>query len=749
MANEQVDGQMNDRANGRPSDLASDQVGNSATSQANDQVIEQQSLLSGEALAEATGDPAARIEALRREIEHNSYLYYAKDAPAISDAAFDSLMHELRALEAAHPELIDPSSPTQRVGGYVGEQFAPIQHERRMYSLDDAMGSEELDEWLARVKEFFGTIPELVCELKIDGSSVAFTYEGGRLIRAATRGDGTTGEDITVNVRTVKDVPLRLHDGALSGIRDADASIELRGECYMPKTSFEALNAAAEANGKQPFANPRNAAAGSLRQKDPQITAHRDLSTFVYAVGDERKLAAETQWDLLKWLGEAGFHVNPDIALVTSVEEVHEFCRKSLERRDALPYDIDGVVVKVNSFAQQEAMGYTARAPRWAIAFKFPPEEKTTLLRDITVQVGRTGKLTPVAEMDPVLVAGSTVARATLHNEDEVLRKDVRVGDTVIVRKAGDVIPEVLGPVLSLRPGNAQPWSMPKECPSCGSPVVREDGEADYRCISIDCPAQALERLLHWVSRGAMDIDGMGEEIVRRLVESGRVSDVADYYTLDEVELAQLQTGRTNKEGEPICLGQTIAKKLVAAIDESRTRPFARPLFGLGMRHVGKTMAETLARAFPSMDALMAATEEQLAAVDGVGPKIAHSTYLFLRTPDNVQVIERLAKHGVRLADDVEAQAADALPQTLEGLTFVLTGSLTQSGMKRDEAGAALKARGAKVSGSVSKKTSFVVAGEAAGSKYDKAVALGVPVLDEAALLHIIETGEVPTADGE
>ena len=749
MANEQVDGQMNDRATGRPGDEAGGQVGNSATSQANDQVVEQQSLLSGEVLAEATGDPAARIEALRREIEHNSYLYYAKDAPAISDAAFDSLMHELRALEAAHPELIDPSSPTQRVGGYVGEQFAPIQHERRMYSLDDAMGSEELDEWLARVKEFFGTIPELVCELKIDGSSVAFTYEGGRLIRAATRGDGTTGEDITVNVRTVKDVPLRLHDGALSGIRDADASIELRGECYMPKTSFEALNAAAEANGKQPFANPRNAAAGSLRQKDPQITAHRDLSTFVYAVGDERKLAAETQWDLLKWLGEAGFHVNPDIALVTSAEEVHEFCRKSLERRDALPYDIDGVVVKVNSFAQQEAMGYTARAPRWAIAFKFPPEEKTTLLRDITVQVGRTGKLTPVAEMDPVLVAGSTVARATLHNEDEVLRKDVRVGDTVIVRKAGDVIPEVLGPVLSLRPGNAQPWSMPKECPSCGSPVVREDGEADYRCISIDCPAQALERLLHWVSRGAMDIDGMGEEIVRRLVESGRVSDVADYYTLDEVELAQLQTGRTNKEGEPICLGQTIAKKLVAAIDESRTRPFARPLFGLGMRHVGKTMAETLARAFPNMDALMAATEEQLAAVDGVGPKIAHSTYLFLRTPDNVQVIERLAKHGVRLADDVEAQAADALPQTLEGLTFVLTGSLTQSGMKRDEAGAALKARGAKVSGSVSKKTSFVVAGEAAGSKYDKAVALGVPVLDEAALLRIIETGEVPTADGE
>lgn len=716
---------------------------------ADEQAKEQQSLLSEKALAEATSDPAARIEALRREIEHNSYLYYAKDAPAISDAAFDSLMHELRALEAAHPELIDPSSPTQRVGGYVGDQFAPIQHERRMYSLDDAMGAEELDEWLDRVREFFGSIPELVCELKIDGSSVAFTYENGRLMRAATRGDGTTGEDITVNVRTVKDVPLRLRADAADGIRDAGVPIELRGECYMPKASFEALNASAEANGKQPFANPRNAAAGSLRQKDPQITAHRDLSTFVYAVGDERKLAAETQWDLLQWLGRAGFHVNPDIALVHSAEEVHEFCRKSLERRDALPYDIDGVVVKVNSFAQQEAMGYTARAPRWAIAFKFPPEEKTTLLRDITVQVGRTGKLTPVAEMDPVLVAGSTVARATLHNEDEVRRKDVRVGDTVIVRKAGDVIPEVLGPVESLRPADAVPWSMPAVCPSCGSPVVREEGEADYRCISIDCPAQALERLLHWASRGAMDIDGMGEEVVRRLVESGRVSDVADYYTLDEVELAQLDMGRTNKEGEPIRLGHTVAKKLVAAIDESRTRPFARPLFGLGMRHVGKTMAETLARAFPSMEALMAASEEELAAVDGVGPKIAHSAYLFLRTPDNVQVIERLTKHGVRLADDADAEAADALPQTLEGLTFVLTGSLTQSGMKRDEAGAALKARGAKVSGSVSKKTSFVVAGEAAGSKYDKAVALGVPVLDEAALLHIIETGEAPTADVE
>lgn len=708
---------------------------------------EQQNLFSGEELAAQTSDLAARIEALRREIEHNSYLYYALDAPAISDGAFDSLMHELRALEAKHPELIDPSSPTQRVGGYVGEQFAPIQHERRMYSLDDAMDAGELDEWLGRVEDFFGEIPPLVCELKIDGSSVAFTFENGRLLKAATRGDGTTGEDITVNVRTVRDVPLRLRDEALSAIRDTEEPIELRGECYMPKSSFESLNAAAEANGKSGFANPRNAAAGSLRQKDPQVTAHRDLSTFVYAVGDERKLALDTQWDLLQWLKRAGFHVNPDIELVHSAEEVHAFCERSLERRNALPYEIDGVVVKVNSFAQQEAMGYTARAPRWAIAFKFPPEEKTTLLRDITVQVGRTGKLTPVAELDPVRVAGSTVARATLHNEDEVRRKDVRVGDTIIVRKAGDVIPEILGPVLSLRPADAQPWEMPRVCPSCQSPVVREEGEVDYRCISIDCPAQAAERLIHWASRGAMDIDGMGEEIIGRLIESGRVTDVADYYTLDVVELSMLDMGRVNKDGAPIRLGETVAKKLMAAIDESRTRPLARPLFGLGIRHVGKTMAEALAAAFPSIDALMAASEEELAAVEGVGPKIARCVYLFFRTPDNVAVIDRLRKHGVSLEDDVQAAEEDALPQTLAGLTFVLTGSFTQSGMTRDEAGAALKARGAKVSGSVSKKTSYVVAGEAAGSKYDKAIALGVPVLDEDALLHILETGEVPAGE--
>ncbi|MEY8405853.1 NAD-dependent DNA ligase LigA [Adlercreutzia muris] len=699
------------------------------------------------ALAAAASDPAARAAALRREIEHHSYQYYALDNPTISDAAFDSLMGELREIEAAHPELVTPASPTQRVGGYVGEQFAPVVHERRMYSLDNAMDLDELDAWLGRVEEACGgVLPPLCCELKIDGSSIALTYEDGLLVRAATRGDGTTGEDVTVNMRTVRDVPLRLREGALAAITPGTDALELRGEVYMPKKSFEVLNAAAVTEGRPPFANPRNAAAGSLRQKDARVTQGRDLSTFMYAIADEGALDIAGQWELLQWLREAGFHVNPDVRLCESAEEVRAFCEEAVRRRDTLPYEIDGVVVKVNAFARQAAMGFTARAPRWAIAFKFPPEEKTTQLLDITVQVGRTGALTPVAELEPVVVAGSTVARATLHNLDEVHRKDVRVGDTVIVRKAGDVIPEVLGPVLALRSPEARIWEMPSACPSCGSPVVRDEGEVAFRCISIDCPAQALERLLHWASRGALDIDGMGEEIVSRLVESGRVADVADYYSLSEDELAALDMGRVNKEGEPIRLGHTVAKKLVAAIEASKGRPFARMLFGLGIRHVGKTTAELLADAFPSLEALAAAGEDDLAEINGVGPKMAHGIWLFFRTPDNVSVIERLRAAGVTMAAEV-MEVGEAVPQVLAGLTFVLTGTLAASGMTRDEAGARLKAMGAKVSGSVSKKTSFVVAGESAGSKYDKAVALGVPVLDEAALLHLLETGEVPRVE--
>lgn len=711
--------------------------------------VEQGSLLDAEMLAETASDPAARAEALRREIEHHSYRYYALDAPEITDAAFDSLMRELRELERVHPELVTPASPTQRVGGYVGEQFAAVRHERRMYSLDNAMDLDELDAWMERVEQAVGSLPPLCCELKIDGSSIALTYRDGVLVRAATRGDGTTGEDVTANMRTVRDVPLRLREQALGGIL-SPGGIELRGEVYMPKASFDALNAAAEAEGRAPFANPRNAAAGSLRQKDASVTGSRDLSTFMYAVADQGALRAGGQWELLEWLRAAGFHVNPDVRRCTKAQEVRDFCTRAVERRDELPYEIDGVVVKVDSFALQRELGFTARAPRWAIAFKFPPEEKTTLLRDITVQVGRTGVLTPVAELAPVPVAGSVVARATLHNLDEVRRKDVRVGDTVIVRKAGDVIPEVLGAVPSLRPADARPWDMPERCPSCGSPIIREEGEVAFRCISIDCPAQAHERLLHWASRGALDIDGMGEEIVARLVEAGRLSDVADFYTMTEEELAALDMGRVSKDGGAIRLGHIVAAKLVAAIDASRSRGFARTLFGLGIRHIGKTTAEALAAAYRSMDALSQASEEELAEVEGIGPKIARSLWVFLRTPDNVAVIERLRAAGVALEDALPAAGEDAADdphaRALAGLTFVLTGTLAESGLTRDEAGARLKAMGAKVSGSVSKKTSFVVAGEAAGSKYDKALSLGVPVLNEMQLLDILETGLIPEA---
>lgn len=687
-------------------------------------------------------DAASRIEALRDEIERHTYLYYALDAPEITDAAFDSLMRELRELEHEHPDLVTPESPTQRVGGYVGEQFRPVTHQERMYSLDNAMDVDELERWIDGVVDAVGDIPPLCCELKIDGSSIALSYEDGRLVRAATRGDGTTGEDITANIRAVKDVPLRLRPDSSQAMTDPGEAIELRGEVYMPKKSFDALNLAAEAEGKAPFANPRNAAAGSIRQKDPSVTAMRDLSTFIYAVADSAALRIDSQWGLLEWLRTAGFHVNPDVALCTTKQEVFDFCAESLERRGDLPYEIDGVVVKVDSFDVQQRMGFTSRAPRWAIAYKFPPEEKTTVMHDITVQVGRTGVLTPVAELDPVYVAGSTVSRATLHNSDEVHRKDVRIGDTVIVRKAGDVIPEVVGPILALRPDDAMVWQEPKTCPSCGMPVVREEGESALRCISIDCPAQALERLLHWVSREAMDIDGMGEEIVGRLVELGRLSDVADFYTLTEDELANLDTGHLNKDGRPFKLGRTIATKLVAAIEESKSREFHRVLNGLGMRHVGKNTAKQIVEVYPSMDALAAASEEDLLGVHGIGEKVARGIWKFLRTPDNVDVIERLGRAGVAMSASPSEEAPGEKP--LSGLTFVLTGSLSGLGMTRTEASEALEALGAKTSGSVSSKTSYLIAGEAAGSKYDKAVKLGVPVLDEDALRDILDTGQPP-----
>lgn len=696
---------------------------------------------------------AARAAGLNRILNHAAYAYYALDNPELTDAEFDRLLIELQQLEAAYPELVTEDSYTQRVGGYVSEQFEPVQHAARMYSMDDAMNLEELDAWLSRTDEALGASPTnpvaYTCELKIDGLGVALTYRDGQFVRAATRGDGSTGENVTANVLTISDVPREL---ALAGLeqvenRGLNQSIEVRGEVYMPKHSFIRLNEDADAAGKQPFANPRNAAAGSLRQKDPKITAHRDLETFIYAVADEGPLDVHSQWEFLNWLRSCGFNVNPHARRCLSAQEVHDFCAQALEQRGDLNYDIDGVVVKVDSFASQEALGFTSRAPRWAIAFKFPPEEKQTVLREIRIQVGRTGVLTPVAEFDPVTVAGSTIARATLHNLDEIRRKNVREGDTIIVHKAGDVIPEVVGPVLSLRPADAVEFQMPATCPSCGSPVIQEEGEVAFRCVSIDCPAQAVERLIHWGSRKAMDIDGLGDELINRMVEEGVLSDVADFYDkLTEEVLASMPTGRVydtdtadHLSGDSIPVGHTIAKKVMAKVEESKTRGLGRVLFGIGMRHVGANVAELLAQEFGSIQALATAPVEKIAEIPGIGPKIAESVHEFFSIPENVAVIERLRQAGVMLEEE---KPENELPQTLAGLTFVLTGTLEH--FTRDEAGAQLKAMGAKVSGSVSKKTSFVVAGEAAGSKLTKAESLGVPVLDEAALQQILETGQVP-----
>lgn len=696
---------------------------------------------------------AARAAELNRILNHAAYAYYALDNPELTDAEFDRLLIELQQLEAANPELVTEDSYTQRVGGYVSEQFEPVQHAARMYSMDDAMNLEELDAWLSRTDEALGASPTnpvaYTCELKIDGLGVALTYRDGQFVRAATRGDGSTGENVTANVLTISDVPRELAHAGLEQVenRGLNQSIEVRGEVYMPKHSFIRLNEDADAAGKQPFANPRNAAAGSLRQKDPKITAHRDLETFIYAVADESPLDVHSQWEFLNWLRSCGFNVNPHARRCLSAQEVHDFCAQALEQRGDLNYDIDGVVVKVDSFASQEALGFTSRAPRWAIAFKFPPEEKQTVLREIRIQVGRTGVLTPVAEFDPVTVAGSTIARATLHNLDEIRRKNVREGDTIIVHKAGDVIPEVVGPVLSLRPADAVEFQMPATCPSCGSPVIQEEGEVAFRCVSIDCPAQAVERLIHWGSRKAMDIDGLGDELINRMAEEGVLSDVADFYDkLTEETLASMPTGRVydtdtadHLSGDSIPVGHTIAKKVMAQVEESKTRGLGRVLFGIGMRHVGANVAELLAQEFGSIQALATAPVEKIAEIPGIGPKIAESVHEFFSIPENVAVVERLRQAGVVLEEE---KSENELPQTLAGLTFVLTGTLEH--FTRDEAGAQLKAMGAKVSGSVSKKTSFVVAGEAAGSKLTKAESLGVPVLDEAALQHILETGHVP-----
>ena len=712
--------------------------------------------LMDDAPADAPVDAVERVNELRATLQRARDQYYLEDAPELPDAVYDSLNRELADLENRYPLLKTVDSPTQTVGGGVAEQFAPAQHQHRMYSLDDAMDLDELDEWLARTREAVGHSLSYCCELKIDGSSIALTYDRGTLVRAATRGDGSVGENVTANILQVKDVPRHL--SIESGAMGFSQPIEVRGEVYMPRSSFERLNDAislendeimlynaeidaGERTGrklalKKSFANCRNAAAGSLRQKDSSVTAQRDLATFIYAIAETTQLGVTSQHEFLEWLRTAGFMVNPNIRVVDSEAAVHEFCKNALEHRGDLDYDIDGVVVKVDDFAIQAELGFTAKAPRWAIAFKFPPEEKTTILRNVAVQVGRTGVLTPVAEFDPTTVDGSVVSRATLHNYDELARKDVRIGDTIIIHKAGDVIPEVVGAVLSLRPSEARIPQVPVTCPSCGSPVLR-DG-AFLRCDSAECPAQLQTRLEHWVSRGAMDIDGLGTKIIENLVASGLVKDAVDFYKLDVATLAEVSTGDEKKDGSPRVFGTRNATKAIEQIEASKQRPFESVLFAIGIRNIGKTTAEALARAFKTMDALMEASEVQLCQVDGIGEVVAQGVEEFFDTKDNRDFIERLREVGLQMAID----ESDAKPQTLAGLTFVLTGSLEH--YDRATAEELLRAYGAKASGSVSKKTSYVVAGPGAGSKLRKAEELGVPVLDEDALVKIIETGEVP-----
>jgi len=657
------------------------------------------------------------VEELREQINHHAYRYYVLDDPEVSDAEYDELLRELQALESEFPELITPDSPTQRVGGAPSDLFAPVQHRSRMLSLDNVFSQEELEAWGRRVERLIGSGARYACELKIDGVAVALTYEDGVYARGATRGDGVTGEDITANIRTVRAVPQRLR------VANPPAVLEVRGEMYLPVKAFEKLNEQLLAEGKRPFANPRNAAAGSLRQKDPAVTASRPLRLWTHGLGWAEGLRFESHSQSLAWLRDAGLPVDPHITVVDTLEEVFAFTQRWQEHRHSVDYEIDGVVVKVDQIPLQEELGATSHAPRWAVAYKFPPEERTTILRAIEVHTGRTGIVTPFARLEPVFISGVTVTTATLHNEDEVARKDVRVGDTVIVRRAGDVIPEVVGPVLSKRPKGARPWRFPKRCPSCGTELVRREGEAYWRCPNKRaCPSQNVEWLFAFASRGAMDIEGLGYKTGYLLIDLGWIQDPADVYSLTAEQLEQLP-GFAEKRIE----------NLLTAIEASKDRPVWRLLVALNIPHVGSTVARLLTQAFPSIDRLAAASEEEIAQVEGVGPIIARSVAEWFADEHNRRLLEKLRAAGVRM-EDPEPERPPEGP--LSGKTIVLTGGL--GAMSREEATRAAEQAGAKVTSTVSKKTDFVVAGESPGSKLAKAEQLGVEIVDEKEFLRRI-----------
>ena len=668
----------------------------------------------------AAPKPATRVEELRSLVEYHNERYFGEDAPEISDAEYDALMRELRELEAAHPELVTPDSPTQRPGGAATPTFAPVEHVAPMLSLDNAFSEAELLAWHDRIVKLVPGPITFVGEPKLDGLAISLLYEGGKLTRAATRGDGLTGEDVTPNVATIASIPKTLVSA------EVPDRLEVRGEVFMPLASFEELNRRQGEAGDRLFANPRNAAAGSLRQKDPRVTASRDLDFFGYQLGVQQGgPRLRSHHETLAWLENLGFPVNPKVEQHAEIGSVFAFCERMLANRHSFGYEIDGVVVKVDDLGQREEMGTTSRAPRWAIAFKFPPEEKTTLLRNIFVSIGRTGRATPFAQLEPVFVGGSTVGLATLHNQDEVARKDVRPGDTVIVRKAGDVIPEVVGPVLSKRPKSARKWKFPKECPACGAELVRLEGEADHHCVNVECPEQRVQRIVYFAGRGAMDIEGLGEERVRQFVDAGLLRDVADIYSLTVERLVPLER-----------MAQKSAENLVAGIEASKKRGLARVLVGLNIRHLGPTAANAIARAVGDLDAVANASVESLTAIDGVGPVIAQSAQQFFSIDDNAEIVDKLRAAGVDLT---APRVTPVEGGPFEGMTFVLTGGL--EGFTREGAQAEIESRGGKVTSSVSKKTSYVVVGESPGSKLAKAESLGVTLLDEPAFVDLLEHG--------
>jgi DNA ligase (NAD+) len=664
-------------------------------------------------------DPAAvtRVEELRRLIARHDHLYYVEDRPEVTDAEYDRLVRELRDLETRHPELTSPDSPTQRVAGRVAPTFAPVEHKVPMLSLDNATSPEDLRAFEGRLQRALpGSGFAYVCEPKIDGLGVALLYAAGRFVRGATRGDGRVGEDITANLRTIATIPR-----VLSGRLAESPALEVRGEVFMSRAAFQHLNEELEAAGQSPFANPRNAAAGSVRQKDSAITGRRALGIYVYQISHAERLPYTTHWDVLTALRDAGFQTNPESRPCGSMDEVIATCQALEGRRDRLPYEADGVVVKVDSLDQQRHLGATAHHPRWAMAYKFAAQQALTRIRDIRINVGRTGALTPSAELEPVPIAGATISRATLHNADELARLDVRVGDTVLIERAGDVIPRVVHVVPDRRPADSQPFAFPSECPVCGASAVRLEGEVVVRCPNAACPARLKESLFHYGSRGAMDIEGLGEAVIDQLVTRQMVRDFADLYRLGLADLIELER-----------LAEKSAGNLVHAIESSKKRGLARLLYALGIRYVGARASQLLAEHFGTMERLQAASQEAIGQIYGIGPRIAAAVRLFLDEPANRQVIARLTEVGV-VMEDAGGVAGD---KPLAGKSIVLTGGLER--LARDEAKSLVTRLGGRVTSAVSRKTDYVVVGKDPGSKAEDARRLGVPILDEDGFLRLV-----------